>query len=325
MPSGITNLAQLQTFGIAALYRGLQLGGNLRRYCTNYNAYRTPARRQPVRVPYSAGQAPVGLVNPEDGLPRNPASLSHVVIPWKAGVDATDTSHPIAFTYDRWELQESGLAVETVNDHAMRQVARYDQTFDNDVIAEMKSATAWGLNANRANVAIASAGSPTSAEVESLVQAALAIPWTYWRRGMVRQPGGDMSDGSPQRQIVCVLNVAVMSAIINEYFDDVAIGAYATNSMTWLQSTLGPMLGGMTLAVSHGMDDGITSAGDEIAFGTFLAGSIGYVDNDSPRIDANGYTAAGLPTLEQHIGFWRDHGHKHLAANECYAVGMTVA
>lgn len=321
MPSGITNLSDLQTFAIAALYRGLQLGGNLRRYATNYNAYKSPTgRRQPVRVPYMGNQSAIGLQNPESGMQANAARLAHAVIEWKA--NGANTSHPIAYSYDRWELQSTGLAVETVATHAARQVDRYEQTWDDDAIAELKGNANWGLAANQAGVNVGT--SPTSAQIEDLVQAALAIPWTYWRRGMVRRPGGDDGDGSPQREIICVLNVAVMLAIIGEYFDDVAVGR-AINDQGWLQSTLGPILGGMTLVVSHGMDDGITSAGDEYAFGTFLRGSHGYVDDDSPMIDATGYTAAGDPTLEQRVGFWRDHGHKQLAGNECYAVKMNVA
>ena len=328
MPSGITNLAQLQTFSVAALYRGLQRGGNLRQYCNNYNAYKSPTgRRQPVRVPYFGAVGAPAIANPELGMQANPATLGHAIIEWKEGANAALTSYPLAFSYDRWELQSTGLAVDTINAMAAAQVAGYDQVFDTDAIAELEAATNWGAAANRYNgntgVAV-TATNPTSAQIEDLVQAALSIPWTYWRRGMIRRPGGD-DDGSPQREIVCVLNVAVMQAIIGEYFDDVAIGAYATQSQQWLQSTLGPILGGMTLAVSHAMDDGITSAGDEYAFGTFLRGSLGYVDDDSPMIDAVGYTAGGDPTLEQRVGFWRDHGHKQLAANECFAVKMAIS
>lgn len=322
MPSGITNLNDLQTFAIAALYRGLQAGGNMRGYSANYNAYKSPTgRRQPVRVPYFAEQKALAQGNPEGGLAANAAAIGHSIIEWKTGAAATDTSFPIAYSYDRWELQSTGLAVETVAAQAAVQVQRYEQSYDTDAIAELKAAANWGLAANQRSVAI-TAASPTSAQIEDLVQAALGIPWAYWRRGMTRRPGGS-DDGSPQREIVCVMNVAVMQAIIGEYFDDVAVGR-AINDQGWLQSTLGPMLGGMTLVVSHGMDDGITAAGDEYAFGTFLRGSLAYVDDDSPMIDAVGYTAAGAPTLEQRVGFWRDHGIKQLAANECYAVKLNA-
>lgn len=322
MPSNITNLKELQTFGIAALYRGLQAGGNLRRYCADYNAYKSPTgRRQQVRVPYMGAQGELDLVNPDLGLKANAATVTHRVIDWKKGASDVITSHPLAFSYDRWELSSTGLAVQTVNEHAARQVARYEQTFDTDVVEELKGSDAFGASDNRVSVSVGP--TPTSAQVEDLVQAALAIPWVFWRRGMVRRPGGDAGDGSPQREIICVMNVSVMQAIINEYFDDVAVGR-AINDAGWLQSTLGPMLGGMTLVLSHAFDDGITSARDEYAFGAFLAGSVGYVTDDSPQIDAQGYVGDN-PTLEQRIGFFRDHGVKLLAVNEVSSVKMDVA
>ena len=324
--SGITNLAQLQTFSITMLRRELQRMGNMRRYCRDYNAYKTAeGRRQPVRVPRFASQGPLGLANPDDGLMANAASLTHTVIEWKAGSDATDTSHPLAYSYDRWEADSSPLAVETIMTEAAVQVARYEQTFDNDVFAELKGSTNWGASANQmpGTFNIADGDALTKAETDTIIKAALNIPWEYYSRGMIFDPATGGDDGSPKREIICVLNTKLLTSILENYFESYAVGR-ATMDAAWLQANIGPMFGGMKLAVSHGMDNGFTSAGDEYAVGTFLQDAIGYVTDDSPMISAQGYTGDN-PNLEWRMGFWRDHGIKVIVPNEVLAIKATVA
>ena len=324
MPSLITSLNQLETFSIAALHRSLQAGGNLRMYCRDMSMFKSPTgRRQTVKVPRTAVRGALAYDNPESGLDANGPSVANTEINWNQGSNSNQTSLPLAISYDRWELATTGIAPELIAQHAAVQVTRYEQRFDSDCVAHLEGSSNWGATANQTRVTIAKGSTPTSAEIKNIVTAMQGIPWQYWRRGMTRRPGSD-DDGSPQREIICVLNVRVMQHIMAEYFDDVAVGAYATQSSTWLQSTLGPMLGGMTLVVSHGMDDGLTGSGDEYIAGTFLRGSMMYVIDDSPQIDAIGYTSAGSPTLEQRVGFFRDHGLQLVAANECYAVKANV-
>lgn len=323
MPSGITNLSDLQTFSVSALVRALQARGNLRMFGMNMDQYKSPlGRRLPVRVPIYESEGKLTLTNPETGVTQNRAAVAHSIIEWNTGAADTDTSYLLAVSYDRWELQSSSLAVETVNQKAATQVDRYDQSFDRDVITELKKAENWGATANQKTITMKA--DPSSSQLETAVKAILEIPWeVYHERGMTRMPGGD-DDGSPQREIIGVINRKFMTALIGEYFDDVAVGAYATQSSQWLQATLGPMLGGMTLVVSREMDNTLTSAGDEFIFGTFLRGSLAYVTDRSPNVDAIGYNG-GNPTLEQRMGFYWDHGVKQILPNECFALKAQIA
>ena len=318
--SGITNLDDVQQISITSLRRRLQPRGNLRAYSLNYNAFKsTRGRRQAVRVPHNAIAAARQLVNPDLGVTANAASIGHEDIEWEQGASAAVTSYPLTYSFDRWELIANGIAPSVIADHAARQVAGYERAWDAAAIAKLKAADRWGAAGNQMSVTVAS--SPTAAQVEDLVQAALTISGQYWQRGM--EINASDSDGSAQRRIINVVNYAVVTAIMQEYFDSVAIGR-ALNDAPYLQATLGPILGGTSIVISRAMDNTITSAGDEYAFGTFLLGSLADVDDDSPPVNDPAYTAAGDPTLEQRVGFFRDYGIKHLDPLECYAVKMAV-
>lgn len=319
--SGITNITDVELMSIAALRRRLQPRGNMRRYSVNWNAFKSPrGRRQIVRVPHDEIIGSRGFVNPDLGVTANAATIGHVDIDWEQGASAALTSYPLTYSFDRWELATNGIAPSVIANHASKQVAGYEQAWDRAAIGKLKATDRWGASANQLEVAVSAA--PTGAQIESLVDAALTITTQYWTRGMEITQSDP--DGSPQRMVVCVLNAAVAVAIAQHYKDSFAIGR-ALNDMPYLQATLGDRLGGMTLILSRGMDNTITSAGDEYAMGTFLAGSLADVDDDSPAVNDPAYTASGDPTLEQRVGFFRDYGIRHLDPLECYAVKMAVA
>ena len=157
--------------------------------------------------------------------------------------------------------------------------------------------------------------------MDAIIKKALEVPYEYWERGMEIVPSDP--DGEAMRQIIAVCNVSFVKAALGALYDDFAVGR-ALNDAPYLQATLGPILGGMTIVLSRAMDNTVTAAGDEYAIGTFLMGSLADVDDDSPARDAVGYTADGRPTMERIAGFFRDIGIKHLDPMESYAIKMTV-
>ena len=319
--SGITNLSDVELISITALRRRLQASGNLRAYSINYNAYKSSrGRRQPIRVPHNAILADRPLANPDLGVVANAATIGHVDINWEQGASAAITSYPLTYSFDRWELITNGIAPSVIADHASRQVDGYEIAWDKAAISKFKANDRWGASANQMEVNVAA--NPTSAQVEALVQAAIAIPTQYWKRGM-QIPQSD-PDGSAMRRIVNVINADVAVAIMQEYFDSFAIGR-ALNDGPYLQATLGPVLGGTSIILSRAMDNTITSAGDEYAFGTFLMGTLVDAYDDSPSVNDPAYTASGDPTLEQRVGFFRDYAIGALDPLECFAVKMKVA
>ena len=313
----ITNLDDFRTFSVAAMYRYLQQTGNLRMYCTDQSAY-VRDQRQPVRVPWMAALAALSYVNPNSGLPANDASLNHVIINWHAdsGTPA-NTSYPIGTSYNEWELAESGLAVSAVAEQAMKAAQGYDLFFDNLVMTDLKAAAAANSASRTEALTVSAAGGLTNTEVENFIKAVLNIPHEFFLLGYDR-----MTD---PRDIILCLNDAVKTELL-KYQATGQRGTGVLGDMAWLQATLGPMLGGMTIAISHGMDNAITSAGDEYAAVAFLRGAEFYIDNDSPMLnDRVVATATGAATLERRVGFFRDMGTTFAINDLLRAIKMTVA
>ena len=323
--SAIGNISNLELMAIAALRFRLQARGALRQYSMNHNAYKSVyGLRQPVRVPHDVVQASRALANPDLGLLAHPAGSGHVDIPWLTGANAQLTSYPISWSYDRWQRQGNILAPQLIDRHAVQQTFAYEEFWDAAAIDALKAADRWGAAGNRTGaIAIADGDSITDAEADSIIDALLTIPNQYWLRGMMLDNPENDADGSTTRRIICVMNSAIAVRLAQRFKINLTVGQ-ATGYSAFLQASLGDRLAGMTVRLSRAMDNTVTSAGDELAAGTFLEGSLADVDDISPTIDAAAHTSDGDPTLEQRVGFWVDLGIRHLDALECYAVPMAV-
>ena len=322
--SGIANIGDVQLMSIAALRRRLQAGGNLRMYSMNMNEFKgNRGRRQIVRVPRARIQAKRALANPDLGVLKYPSSITHVDMDWIDGPNAGETSYPLTWSYDRWEMVRNGIAPEVINVHAANQAMGYEQFWDAECIKHLKTADAWGFAVNTREITMTAGDDPSDAIVESWVNAALETPYLYWDRGM-QIPASD-ADGSANRRIVSLWNRTAVVALLRRFYDDRAIGSDALDSQPFLQAYLGPILGGMTIVISREFDKGFTAAGDEFIFGTWLVGSIADLYDDSPPINDTGYTATGDPTLEMRVGHWRDTAIQHLDPLECMAVKSKIA